>query len=264
MSAKQPGYIHGSSDPAEVNRLERQAQWAAAWMLRDFDAPAGTRVLDLATGVGAMVVGKVPNPVGAHFPGIRLVGVDLSPTQLQWARKNHPDVPLARANAARLPFADATFERVHCSWLLEHVSGTVAVKILREVHRVLRDDGTLVLHADRMVRDSNSDLRMSFNTSLLPNGRFRLRIEPVEIAADQNLGRLRRQWLRVQRHGLGPAQHAHGALARKNVGRQGVDVARVDGPGIGRLRPDLRVPGRGLRPPDRTTSGGTLPRLSRR
>jgi hypothetical protein len=42
---------------------------------------------------------------------------------------------------------------------------------------LLRDDGTLVLHADRMVRDSNSDLRMSFNTSLLPNGRFRLRIE---------------------------------------------------------------------------------------
>jgi hypothetical protein len=42
---------------------------------------------------------------------------------------------------------------------------------------LLRDDGTLVLHADRMVRDSNSDLRMSFNTSLLPNGRYRLRIE---------------------------------------------------------------------------------------
>ncbi|MGH8135016.1 MAG: hypothetical protein ACRER4_01615 [Steroidobacteraceae bacterium] len=42
---------------------------------------------------------------------------------------------------------------------------------------ILRDDGTLVLHADRMVRDSNSDLRLSFNTSLLPNGRYRIPIE---------------------------------------------------------------------------------------
>ena len=42
---------------------------------------------------------------------------------------------------------------------------------------LLRDDGTFVLHADRMVRDSNSDLRLSLNTSLLPNGRYRIRIE---------------------------------------------------------------------------------------
>ena len=42
---------------------------------------------------------------------------------------------------------------------------------------LLRDDGTFVLHADRMVRDSNSDLRLSFNTSLLPNGRYRIRID---------------------------------------------------------------------------------------
>jgi hypothetical protein len=42
---------------------------------------------------------------------------------------------------------------------------------------LLRDDGTLILHADRMVRDSNYDLRLSFNTSVLPNGQYRIRIE---------------------------------------------------------------------------------------
>lgn len=40
-----------------------------------------------------------------------------------------------------------------------------------------RDDGTLLLHADRMVRDSNNDLRLSLNTSMLPAGRYRLRID---------------------------------------------------------------------------------------
>lgn len=42
---------------------------------------------------------------------------------------------------------------------------------------LLRDDGTLVLHGDRMTRDSNYDLRLSFNTSLLPDGEYRIRVE---------------------------------------------------------------------------------------
>jgi hypothetical protein len=42
---------------------------------------------------------------------------------------------------------------------------------------LVRDDGTLVLHADRMVRDSNNDLRLSLNTSVLPPGRYRLKID---------------------------------------------------------------------------------------
>lgn len=40
-----------------------------------------------------------------------------------------------------------------------------------------RDDGTLIVHADQMVRDSNMDLRLSFNTSILPAGQYVLRVE---------------------------------------------------------------------------------------
>jgi len=42
---------------------------------------------------------------------------------------------------------------------------------------LLREDGTLLLHADQLVRDSNQDLRLSFNTSLLPAGSYVLRVE---------------------------------------------------------------------------------------
>ncbi len=42
---------------------------------------------------------------------------------------------------------------------------------------LLREDGTLLLHADQLVRDSNQDLRLAFNTSLLPAGRYVLRVE---------------------------------------------------------------------------------------
>jgi len=48
-----------------------------------------------------------------------------------------------------------------------------------ELFRVslLRADGTAVLHAERLARDSNDDLRISFNSTLLPNGHYRIRIE---------------------------------------------------------------------------------------
>ncbi len=42
---------------------------------------------------------------------------------------------------------------------------------------LLRDDGTLLVHADQMVRDSNDDLRFSFNTSMLPDGTYQVRVE---------------------------------------------------------------------------------------
>jgi hypothetical protein len=42
---------------------------------------------------------------------------------------------------------------------------------------LLRDDGTLVLHADQLVRDSNLDLRVSLNSSVLPQGGYVLRVE---------------------------------------------------------------------------------------
>ena len=131
-----PGYVHGGSDEREVMRLEKQAAFTSPWIYERFDAASGMRVLDLATGVGAMAAQLLQ-----RFPGVQLVGIDLSASQLAWARRNHPDLPIARANGAALPFADRTFDRVHCSWLLEHVPSAVAVEILRDVRRVLKDGG---------------------------------------------------------------------------------------------------------------------------
>jgi SAM-dependent methyltransferase len=128
------GYVHGSSDEREVARLEKQARFCSGWLFPDFDIPDGARVLDLATGTGAMA-GRIRE----RWPTARLTGVDLSPAQLAWARRNHRDVPIARANAARLPFANDTFDRVHCTWLLEHVPQPVP--ILREARRVLKPGG---------------------------------------------------------------------------------------------------------------------------
>lgn len=130
----QPSYVHGSTDAREVARLEKQAGFIAPATFPSLALKPGDRVLDLATGVGAMATRLLK-----QFPGIHLVGVDLSRTQLAAARQHHPEVTVLRGDGTRLPFADETFDRVHCSWMLEHVPDPVAV--LREVRRVLKRDG---------------------------------------------------------------------------------------------------------------------------
>lgn len=128
-------YIHGGTDAREVERLEKQARFIGPLVLPLFVASPGERVLDLATGVGAMA-----GELLRRFPGIELFGVDLRASQLSSARRNHPEVRYTQADGSALPFSDGTFDRVHCSWLLEHVRDPVS--ILREVRRVLRKGGT--------------------------------------------------------------------------------------------------------------------------
>jgi ubiquinone/menaquinone biosynthesis C-methylase UbiE len=128
------GSIHGSTDPREVARLEKQADFVSRFAFPFFDATPGQRVLDLACGVGAMTA-----RLKRAFPGIELIGVDLSKQQLAACRANHPHLGVVCANGESIPFADATFDRVHCSWLLEHVRRPQA--IVTEVRRVLKPEG---------------------------------------------------------------------------------------------------------------------------
>ncbi len=127
-------YVHGGTDAREVARLEKQAAFVSGFTFSTLALQAKQRVLDLATGVGAM-----GTRLQQACPGAHLVGIDVSQSQLRAARRNHPQLPVLRGDATQLPFADDTFDRVHCSWLLEHVEKPLP--ILAEVRRVLKPDG---------------------------------------------------------------------------------------------------------------------------
>ncbi len=127
-------YIHGETTPREVARLETQAVFVASFALRSYQITSGQRVLDLGCGVGAMT-----GQLRKYFSGVRLFAVDIEMSQLRVAQANHPIAVYVQADAAALPFRDETFDRIHASWLLEHVSSPV--NVLQEVRRVLKRGG---------------------------------------------------------------------------------------------------------------------------
>ncbi len=76
----------------------------------------------------------------------RLVGVELDPDILQKAQRNigHlPDVTVLNASLYALPFADATFDKIILSEVLEHLQDDVAG--LREAARVLKPGGVIAV-----------------------------------------------------------------------------------------------------------------------
>jgi ubiquinone/menaquinone biosynthesis C-methylase UbiE len=129
-------YIHGETDAAETERLEKQARFLTRWILDGVEAGPGARVLDLACGTGAMM-----RRLAARLPDALLFGADLSLEQLRAARQRSPWLSLVASDAAALPFGAGAFDVVHWSWLLEHVPPSRAVDILREVRRVLHPGG---------------------------------------------------------------------------------------------------------------------------
>jgi ubiquinone/menaquinone biosynthesis C-methylase UbiE len=115
---------------------------ANRWMIDLLEVGAGDRVLDVGCGPGLAVA-------YAAASDSRAVGVDASPTMVRQAgRRNRAAirrgrVEIHRADATRLPFADATFTKVGSLNSLQF--WTDPDQGLAELHRVLEPGGTVAV-----------------------------------------------------------------------------------------------------------------------
>jgi SAM-dependent methyltransferase len=128
-------YIHGFSVD-EQDRLCAQARFLEPMVFADVDFTRRRRVLEVGCGVGAQT-----EILLKRFPGITIQAVDLSSAQVERARERLREpissgrVRVDAADAARLPFPDASFDAAFICWVLEHTPDPAAV--LRELRRVL-------------------------------------------------------------------------------------------------------------------------------
>ncbi|OWY59258.1 hypothetical protein B7486_75550, partial [cyanobacterium TDX16] len=116
--------------------------------LKHIGAEPGARVLELAHGTGNL-------QLDLNERGYCAIGYDLSPAMGRIARKklsrtNFP-VRLARGQAQRLPFASDSFTAVISTFPTDFIT---APETLREVYRVLKPDGVLVIVPNALLTGS--------------------------------------------------------------------------------------------------------------
>jgi demethylmenaquinone methyltransferase/2-methoxy-6-polyprenyl-1,4-benzoquinol methylase len=107
---------------------------------------AGSRILDLCTGTGAVAL-RAQRATG---PGGFVVGLDFSDGMIGKAaeksrRLGVPSVAFVVGDAARLPFAAGSFDLVSCSHAMYELSPEARDRVLSEARRVLRDGGRFVM-----------------------------------------------------------------------------------------------------------------------
>ena len=89
-------------------------------------ALAPVRTLDIACGTGFIT---------RHLPG-PVVGLDQSASMIAIARRRLPDAEFVVGDALALPFANASFERVHASFFYCHLEEAERSRFLDEARRV--------------------------------------------------------------------------------------------------------------------------------
>jgi dolichol-phosphate mannosyltransferase len=110
------------------------------WLQRYWQRKRHEIVLDFVRGQGDVLdVGCGTSRIVVDLPAA--VGLDIAYRKLRWLRRLHPRV--IQATCTTLPFPDGSFDAVINSEVIEHVADDAG--ILREMHRILRPGGTLIL-----------------------------------------------------------------------------------------------------------------------
>jgi SAM-dependent methyltransferase len=103
------------------------------------DPQPGDRVLDLGCAAGAIT----------HYLstfGADPVGIDAEPLAVEKARELFPGLRFEVADAADLPFPDASFDKAVAADFVEHVDDDTFLRMCAELRRVLTSAGTFALY----------------------------------------------------------------------------------------------------------------------
>jgi len=130
----------------------RRIEWRK--MLAWLDSRKGEKVLDIACGAGELSL-KIAERGGEVY------GIDISEEAIQSARRLAIRAKIRAefrtGDAERLPFPDASFDKIICSSSLEHFKNDVLA--LGEMRRVLKPHGKAILTVDSLTYPISPELK---------------------------------------------------------------------------------------------------------
>ncbi|HYD06126.1 MAG TPA: class I SAM-dependent methyltransferase [Reyranella sp.] len=127
----------GAADVMRRRAMKPIADWMAGRNQRTL------RGLDVGCGTGRLLAF-----LHDAWPGMRWTGLDLSPPYLAEARRligRTARVKLIEGAAEKLPFEDESLDLVVSSFLMHELPADVRLAVLKEMARVLRPDGLVVI-----------------------------------------------------------------------------------------------------------------------
>lgn len=127
----------------------------------------GQFILDFGTGTASLAI-----RIKQRHPLPELVGLDVDPDALKIAQqkieKAGVDLELLQYDGEVLPYPDATFDRVVTCLVLHHLDHMQKRRSLRELRRVLKENGSL--HVADWGKPSNFLMRLNFYLVQLLDG----------------------------------------------------------------------------------------------
>ncbi|MBP1465004.1 glycosyltransferase [Candidatus Chloroploca sp. M-50] len=119
------------------NEADMAYRRRAPTLLGFLDLHDGETVLDCGCGMGVylMMMGRLRR--------LNLIGVDGDRERLHWAEREQVPADLSEVDIHQLPFADASFDKVLMSEVLEHLQDDRGA--LREIWRILKPGGILAI-----------------------------------------------------------------------------------------------------------------------
>ena len=102
----------------------------------------------------------------ANAKGDRITGIDLSDALLKIARERNPSATLLNQDMENLPFRDKSFDLVTGFNSFQYAEDFM--KVLKEIRRVLKDDGKLVISTWGSASECEALKVLSSIASLLP------------------------------------------------------------------------------------------------
>lgn len=142
-------------------------------IVKELSIEPGYYVLDIGSGTGVLL----PFLITEMGDDGKIVALDISAEMLGQAKaKNFPPiVGFAQADALAIPLADSSVDLAMCNSAFPHFSDKV--KALKEIARVLRDNGRLVIchtMSRKMINQLHQSIGSVVANDLLP-GKFQLR-----------------------------------------------------------------------------------------
>ncbi|WP_394741846.1 class I SAM-dependent methyltransferase [Natronococcus roseus] len=118
---------------AHATRTNRGSRLHAVYSEYSFD-----RLLDVGCGDGSLTV-RIGNACGATD----ICGVDVSQSNIRAARNHGVNGVVLDIDREKIPFESGTFDSVHSGEVFDYIENDT--HYFREIHRVLKADGTFVV-----------------------------------------------------------------------------------------------------------------------